>query len=228
MRPLIETKGLSRNYRVGAQTIEALKNLSITIASGEFVAIMGPSGSGKSTCLHLLACLQTPSAGSYRFDGEDVSAMSAASLAETRNAKIGLVFQSFNLLPRASARRNVELPLVYRGLPRRARRARAQEALDAVGLGDRMDHRPAELSGGQMQRVAIARAIVGQPRLVLADEPTGALDSRTGAEIMELFARLNQMGITIIIVTHDETVATHARRQLRFSDGHLVADEPRA
>jgi putative ABC transport system ATP-binding protein len=228
MRPLIETKGLSRNYRVGAQTIEALKNLSITIAAGEFVAIMGPSGSGKSTCLHLLACLQTPSAGSYRFDGEDVSAMSAASLAETRNAKIGLVFQSFNLLPRASARRNVELPLVYRGLPRRARRARAQEALDAVGLGDRMDHRPAELSGGQMQRVAIARAIVGQPRLVLADEPTGALDSRTGAEIMELFARLNQMGITIIIVTHDETVATHARRQLRFSDGHLVADEPRA
>ncbi len=228
MRPLIETQGLSRNYRVGAQTIEALKNLSITIAAGEFVAIMGPSGSGKSTCLHLLACLQTPSAGSYRFDGEEVSAMSAASLAETRNAKIGLVFQSFNLLPRASARRNVELPLVYRGLPRRARRARAQEALDAVGLGDRMDHRPAELSGGQMQRVAIARAIVGQPRLVLADEPTGALDSRTGAEIMELFARLNQMGITIIIVTHDETVATHARRQLRFSDGHLVADELRA
>jgi putative ABC transport system ATP-binding protein len=228
MRPLIETEGLSRNYRVGAQTIEALKNLSITIAAGEFVAIMGPSGSGKSTCLHLLACLQTPSAGSYRFDGEDVSAMSPASLAETRNAKIGLVFQSFNLLPRASARRNVELPLVYRGLPRRARRARAQEALDAVGLGDRMDHRPAELSGGQMQRVAIARAIVGQPRLVLADEPTGALDSRTGAEIMELFARLNQMGITIIIVTHDETVATHARRQLRFSDGHLVADELRA
>jgi putative ABC transport system ATP-binding protein len=228
MRPLIETKGLSRSYRVGAQTIEALKDLSITIAAGEFVAIMGPSGSGKSTCLHLLACLQTPSAGSYRFDDEDVSAMSAASLAQTRNAKIGLVFQSFNLLPRASARRNVELPLVYRGLPRRARRVRAQEALDAVGLGNRADHRPSELSGGQMQRVAIARAIVGQPRLVLADEPTGALDSRTGAEIMELFARLNETGITIVIVTHDEAVAAHARRQLRFSDGHLVADEPRA
>jgi putative ABC transport system ATP-binding protein len=227
MQPLIETKGLSRSYQVGAQTIEALTNLSMTIEAGEFVAIMGPSGSGKSTCLHLLACLQTPSAGSYRFDDEDVSSMSATSLAQTRNAKIGLVFQSFNLLARASARRNVELPLVYRGLPRRERRARAQEALDSVGLGDRMDHRPAELSGGQMQRVAIARAIVGQPRLVLADEPTGALDSRTGAEIMELFARLNETGMTIIIVTHDETVAAHARRQLRFSDGCLVADEVR-
>ena len=225
MQPLIETAGLSKKYRVGAQTIEALKELSIIVGAGEFVAIRGPSGSGKSTCLHLLACLQTPSAGLYRFDGENVSAMSSASLAETRNAKIGLVFQSFHLLPRASARRNVELPLVYRGVPRRERRARAEQALEAVGIADRGEHRPAELSGGQMQRVAIARALVNQPRLILADEPTGALDSRTGAEIMDLFTRLNEAGITIVVVTHDATVARYARRQLEFMDGSLVSDE---
>jgi putative ABC transport system ATP-binding protein len=225
MRPLIETTKLSKKYRVGTQTIEALKDLSIKVGAGEFVAIRGPSGSGKSTCLHLLACLQTPSAGSYRFDGENVSAMSSASLAETRNAKIGLVFQAFHLLPRASARRNVELPLVYRGVPRRERRARAEQALEAVGIADRGEHRPAELSGGQMQRVAIARALVNQPRLILADEPTGALDSRTGAEIMDLFTRLNEAGITIVVVTHDATVARYARRQLEFKDGSLVADE---
>ena len=225
MRPLIETTKLSKKYRIGAQTLEALKDLSIKVDAGEFVAIRGPSGSGKSTCLHLLACLQTPSAGSYRFDGEDVSAMSSACLAETRNAKIGLVFQSFHLLPRASARRNVELPLVYRGVPRRERHARAEQALEAVGIADRGEHRPAELSGGQMQRVAIARALVNQPRLILADEPTGALDSRTGAEIMDLFTRLNEAGITMVVVTHDATVARYARRQLEFKDGSLVADE---
>jgi ABC-type lipoprotein export system ATPase subunit len=223
--PLIETAGLAKDYRVGAQTIHALKDLTVSIKSGEFVAITGPSGSGKSTCMHLLACLQSPTGGRYRFDGIDVSSMSANALAETRNAKIGLVFQSFNLLPRATALRNVELPLVYRGMPRRQRRTKATEALRKVGLADRIEHRPAQLSGGQMQRVAIARALVNKPLVVLADEPTGALDSKTGAEIMDLFARLNADGTTVIVVTHDEEVARHARRRLLFRDGTVVADE---
>jgi len=223
--PLIETAGLSKQYRIGAQTVHALRDFTVSIASGEFVAIMGPSGSGKSTCMHLLGCLQSPSAGQYRFDGRDVSALGPDALADMRNGNVGFVYQAFNLLPRATALRNVELPLVYGRTRRRERRVRAEAALRAVGLDDRMRHRPTQLSGGQMQRVAIARALVNEPRLVLADEPTGALDSRTGVEIMELFTRLNADGITIVVVTHDEEVARFARRVLTFRDGRMIADE---
>ena len=225
--PLIETVGLSKQYRIGVQTINALSDLTVSIDAGEFVAIMGPSGSGKSTCMHLLGCLQSPSAGHYRFDGEDVSALDANALAETRNAKVGVLFQSFYLLPRVSALRNVELPQRYGQTRRRDRRARAAAALRAAGLEDRMQHCPEQLSGGQMQRVALARALVNRPRLVLADEPTGALDSETGREIMELFAQLNAAGITIVVVTHNEEVARYAKRILSFRDGKMMADEVR-
>ena len=225
--PLIETDGLSRRYQIGAQTIDALTDFTVTIHAGEFVAIMGPSGSGKSTCMHLLGCLQTASSGSYRLDGEDISALDADTLAATRNAKLGFLFQSFNLLPRATALSNVELPLLYSTAARVDRRALAEEALREVGLGQRLNHWPSQLSGGQMQRVAIARALVNRPRLLLADEPTGALDSHTGTEIMELFTRLNAQGITIVLVTHDEDVAGYAGRILRFRDGRMIADEAR-
>lgn len=225
--PLIETVGLSKQYRVGMQTISALSDLTVSIDPGEFVAIMGPSGSGKSTCMHLLGCLQSPSAGHYRFNGEDVSALDSNALAETRSAKVGFLFQSFYLLPRVSALRNVELPLMYGQMRRRDRRTKAEAALRAAGLGDRMQHRLDQLSGGQMQRVALARALVNRPRLVLADEPTGALDSETGKEIMGLFARLNAEGITIVVVTHNEEVARYAKRILRFRDGKMIADEVR-
>jgi putative ABC transport system ATP-binding protein len=190
------------------------------------IAIMGPSGSGKSTCMNLLGCLDSPSGGSYWLDGQDVSQLDSDALANIRNEKIGFVFQQFNLLARATALDNVELPLTYGRVPRRLRHEKAAKALAAVGLGDRMDHRPSQLSGGQMQRVAIARAIVNSPQVLMADEPTGALDSRTGAEIMALFQRLNGEGITVIVVTHDEHVAAHARRILRFHDGKLVSDQP--
>ena len=224
-RPLIETAGLSKQYLVGAQTIHALKDLTISIETGEFVAIMGPSGSGKSTCMHLLGCLLSPTAGSYLFDGEDVSKMAPDALAEIRNAKIGLIFQSFNLLPRATALQNVELPLVYGPVGRRERLARADLALRSVGLECRATHRPTQLSGGEMQRVCIARALVNRPRLVLADEPTGALDSHTVVYIMRLLAQLNANGTTVILVTHDEEVAGYATRKLRFRDGRLIAEE---
>lgn len=223
--PVIETVGLSKQYPLGRQPINALTDLSIRIEPGEFVAIMGPSGSGKSTCLHLLGCLQSASAGCYRLDGDDVTAMDHNALAAIRNAKIGFVFQTFHLQSRASARRNVELPLVYAGTPRRERQDRAARALHAVGLAERMDHRPTQLSGGEMQRVAIARALINEPRLLLADEPTGALDSRTGAEIMSLLVQLNRAGLTVVVVTHDADVAAHAQRVLRFHDGVMVADE---
>lgn len=225
---IIRVEKLSRDYRVGGQTVHALRGLDAEIARGEFVAIMGPSGSGKSTCMHLLGCLDSPTSGRYLFDGDDVSRLDRDRLADIRNRKIGFVFQSFNLLPRASAQRNVELPLLYSGVAGRERRRRAGEALATVGLADRGDHTPTQLSGGQMQRVAIARAVVNHPLVILADEPTGALDSRTGIEILALFQRLNETGITVVIVTHDAEVARFAGRLMRFRDGRLVADERNA
>jgi len=223
--PLIEVENLSRDYRMGDHVVHALIDLTVTINEGEFIAIMGPSGSGKSTTMHLIGCLDQPTGGRYVLAGEDVSQMGPDGLADVRNRLIGFVFQSFNLLPRASALANVELPMMYAQAPRRERLAAAEDALEAVGLGDRMDHLPTQLSGGQMQRVAIARSIVNKPQLLLADEPTGALDSRTGVEILALFQRLNRDGITVVVVTHDENVARHANRILRFSDGRMVEDE---
>ncbi len=222
---LIRTEKLGKTYRVGDHALVALRDLSIAVARGEMIAIMGPSGSGKSTGMNLLGCLDTPSAGRYWFDGEDVSAHDSDTLAAIRNRKIGFVFQQFNLLRRATALENVELPLAYARTPRRERRRAAAAALDAVGLADRMSHRPTQLSGGQQQRVAIARALVNRPAMLLADEPTGALDSRTGEEIMALFQRFNDDGMTVLVITHEPQVAQHARRVLRFRDGLLVADE---
>lgn len=226
-RALIETADLSKRYRVGNETISALSDFSISVANGEFLAITGPSGSGKSTCLQLLGCLQTPSSGRYVLDGQDVSTLSHDNLASVRNKKIGFVFQAFNLLPRADARENVELPLIYGNMPRRERRAMAEEALESVGLGSRMKHRPSQLSGGQMQRVAIARALVNKPKLLLADEPTGAVDSKTGAEIMALLSELNDSGNTVVVVTHDDQVARYAQRVLNFKDGYMSSDQAR-
>ena len=217
---LIETRALSKTYR----HICALDRVSINIQPGEFVAIMGSSGSGKSTLMNLLGCLDLASSGTYRFDGVDVATLSDDSLAALRNRQIGFVFQSSNLLPRASALHNVELPLLYARVRRKARRARARALLEAVGLESRMNHTPAELSGGQQQRVAIARALANDPALILADEPTGALDSKTGMEIMDLLAQFNRSGLTIVMVTHDETIALRARRILSFSDGALISD----
>jgi putative ABC transport system ATP-binding protein len=223
--PLVRTESLSKTYFVGGGAVNALVDLTVTIPAGEMTAIMGPSGSGKSTCMNLLGCLDSPTTGRYWLGGDDVSKLGTDALAEVRNRMIGFVFQSFNLLARATALDNVELPLIYGRTPRRERRRAAEAALAAVGLGERMDHRPSQLSGGQMQRVAIARALVGRPAMLLADEPTGALDSRTGTEILGLFQKLNRDGITVIVVTHDENVARHCQRVLRFRDGRLVADE---
>ena len=223
---IIRTRGLSRDYTVRSQTVHALRDLDLAIAEGEFVAIMGPSGSGKSTCMHLLGCLETPSAGFYELDGDDIGGLSADGLAGVRQHKVGFVFQSFNLLAGASAQRNVEMPLLYGATDRGSRKERAAEALEAVGLADRTHHLSAQLSGGQMQRVAIARAIVNRPALLLADEPTGALDTATGQEIMNLFQGLNDRGITVIVVTHEREVARFARRILEFRDGRLMSDEP--
>ena len=221
---IIRTRGLSRDYIVGSQTVHALRDLDLIVAEGEFVAIMGPSGSGKSTCMHLLGCLDTPSAGHYELDGDDISGLSKDGLAGVRQRKVGFVFQSFNLLSGANAQRNVEMPLLYGAADRDSRKERAAEALEAVGLADRAHHLPAQLSGGQMQRVAIARAIVNRPALLLADEPTGALDTATGQEIMNLFQGLNDRGITVIVVTHEREVASFARRTLEIRDGYLTGD----
>lgn len=222
---LIRTEGLTKHYEVGGETVHALDALSISIARGEFLAVMGPSGSGKSTLMHLLGCLDTPTAGQLFFDGADVSRFDRDGLAATRNHKIGFVFQSFNLLPRLTALQNVELPLIYGQSTRRDRSARAADMLNLVGLSERIHHRPTQLSGGQQQRVAIARSLVNDPVLILADEPTGALDTRTGIEIMALFQDLNARGMTIVLVTHDPDVAQHATRILRMRDGKVSDDE---
>ena len=215
-------------YAMGDQEVRALDGVDLEIRSGEFVAIMGPSGSGKSTLMNLIGCLDTPSQGSYVLNGHEVSSLDDNQLADLRNQEIGFIFQTFNLLPRASALHNVELPLVYAGMSRQERRRRAEEALRRVQLADRMEHRPSELSGGQRQRVAVARALVNRPSILLADEPTGNLDSKTGEEIMTLFEELNQAGNTILLVTHEANIAAHTRRTIRMLDGRIVADEPGA
>jgi putative ABC transport system ATP-binding protein len=223
--PLIRLQSISRRYEIGSEVIHALREVSLEIEVGEYVAIMGPSGSGKSTLMNLIGCLDTPTAGEYRLNDNLVSQMDDNELAAIRNKEIGFIFQTFNLLPRSTALKNVELPLVYRGLPSHERRQTALDALASVGLADRVAHKPNELSGGQRQRVAIARALVNKPSLLLADEPTGNLDSKTGVEILALFEELSKRGNTIIVVTHEENVARHANRILRIHDGLIASDE---
>ena len=221
---IIRIEGLERRYDMGGEIIHALRGVSLTISRNEYVAIMGPSGSGKSTMMNVLGCLDTPDAGSYWLNGHEVSQLSDDALARVRNKEIGFVFQTFNLLPRASALHNVELPLVYAGVSAAERSERARQALDRVGLGDRMYHRPNELSGGQRQRVAIARALVNLPSILLSDEPTGNLDSSTSEEIMAVFAELHRLGQTVIMVTHEPDIADHAERVVTLRDGRVESD----
>lgn len=223
-RPIIEISNLVKRYEMGDEEVYALRDVSLTIGTNEYVAIMGPSGSGKSTLMNMLGCLDTPTSGTYYFNGEDVREMNDDDLAEIRNREIGFVFQTFNLLPRATALQNVELPLVYSGVSKTDRHDRATKALEKVNLADRMTHKPNELSGGQRQRVAIARAIVTAPSIILADEPTGNLDTKTGTDIMALFRSLWEAGNTVILVTHEEDVARHARRIIRLRDGRIESD----
>ncbi|OQX96314.1 macrolide ABC transporter ATP-binding protein [candidate division KSB1 bacterium 4572_119] len=222
---IIEIDDISKVYEVGTQEVHALRGVSMKVEDNEYLAIMGPSGSGKSTLMNVLGCLDTPSSGSYRFVNELVSEMNDDQLAEIRNREIGFVFQTFNLLPRATALHNVELPMIYNGTPSTKRKSLAKEALEKVGLSDRMDHRPSELSGGQRQRVAIARSLVNNPKIILADEPTGNLDTKTGEEIMEIFEELHDQGNTIILVTHEEYIAEHTNRIVRLRDGRIERDE---
>ncbi len=222
---LIEIRDLVKVYEMGDAQVRALDGVNLNVERGEFVAIMGPSGSGKSTLMNLIGCLDTPTSGSYRLNEQEVSSLDDDELARIRNREIGFVFQTFNLLSRTSALENVEVPLVYAGLPRQERHRRAKDVLEQVGLADRMHHQPNELSGGQRQRVAVARALVNEPSLLLADEPTGNLDSRTGEEIMGLFDQLNRNGNTIVLVTHEEDIARHARRAIRLRDGRVVEEQ---
>jgi putative ABC transport system ATP-binding protein len=221
---LIEARALTKTYVMGDQTVHALRGVSLDITEGEFVAIMGASGSGKSTLMNILGCLDLPTTGEYRLAGESVERMESDQLASIRNRRIGFVFQQFNLLPRTSALENVELPMVYAGMSTAQRRDKAKAALARVGLGERMGHTPAELSGGQQQRVAIARALVNNPQLILADEPTGALDTVTSEEVMKLLTDLNNQGMTVVLVTHEHDVAAWARRRIVFRDGQMVED----
>ena len=223
---VIDIEGVTKLYKMGSETVHALRGVTVQIRRNEYLAIMGPSGSGKSTLMNMLGCLDTPTDGRYEFSGKDVAIMSDDELADIRNREIGFVFQTFNLLPRSNALHNVELPLIYAGLPKHERLERARQALENVGLGDRVHHRPNELSGGQRQRVAIARALVTRPSIILADEPTGNLDSKTGVEIMNLFEQLYAQGNTLIVVTHEEDIARHARRIVRLRDGLIEADGP--
>jgi len=221
---VIRTEGLRKDYVLGAEIVRAVRGVDLTIARGEFVAVMGPSGSGKSTFMNLIGCLDTPTEGRYWLNGQLVSELSDDELARVRNREIGFVFQTFNLLPRATSLHNIELPLVYAGVPSKERRRRAQEKLELVGLRDRMQHRPPELSGGQRQRVAIARALVNEPALLLADEPTGNLDSQTSGEIMAVLTELNRAGQTILLVTHEHDIVAHAHRQVHLRDGLVESD----
>ena len=227
-KSLIEIRDITKVYRMGGDIeVHALRGVSLQVDEGELLSIMGPSGSGKSTMMNVLGCLDQPTSGEYYLDGVDVKRLNDNALAEIRNRKIGFVFQTYNLLPRMTALQNVELPLIYRGVSGRERRRQVTEALEMVGLADRIHHRPNELSGGEQQRVAIARALATQPDIILADEPTGNLDSRSGAELMTIFQRLNrEMGITVVFVTHDPDIAAHTRRIVQLLDGKIVTDEP--
>ncbi len=221
---ILQLRGITRDFKMGAQTVHVLKGIDLDIYKNQYVALMGPSGSGKSTLMNLLGCLDTPTSGSYVLNGSDASALDDNALAEIRNNEIGFVFQTFNLLPRSTALDNVALPLVYAGWGKEERIARAQEVLEQVGLGDRMDHKPNQLSGGQRQRVAVARALVNRPALILADEPTGNLDSKTSLEIMKLFDAIQAAGNTVVLVTHEEDIAQHAKRVIRLVDGNIDSD----
>ncbi len=223
--PIIEIRGLGKTYDMGKVQVEALRNVDLDVRRNEFIAVMGPSGSGKSTLLNLIGCLDTPTAGTYTLNHQEVSNLDDNELAAVRNREIGFVFQTFNLLPRATALHNVELPLIYAGISGRERKKRALHALEVTGLADRSDHRPNELSGGQRQRVAIARALVNEPAILLADEPTGNLDSKTSYEVMELFIELHDKGQTVILVTHEADIAEYAHRAVHFLDGEIVGDE---